>query len=254
MVGPAEATPYYNVTNLGSGYSSLSHLDGQYVVESESGVYYSFPKTTYLPNGWRPPEGATLPGGTYYTGWQEWMKTTLSMRPFETNTSGTLIGTLPSGQHYSDPFSAPIAGYVQLLSSGQYGEFHPLLLNDDAQRLDLSQTNQILVRNLYDGSAKLVDLNRGTVSDFRSLLPPALAAQFPETHQLEPYAISDNGTLLVGAWFGTWMNPSDKSPIVLLLSPPDQPLPSPVPEPSTLAVIAAGVVGVSFRRWLRRLA
>lgn len=242
----ADATPYYNVTNLGVLNPSSAEptmVDGQRVIGSVTSGYYAFPQSvTSVTDGSTGSEWAGLPGVEGVQGTANPQPTFFRMIPTSVNSSGTVIGGVPSGESRANPYSTLTLGYAQLLPNGQYGPFQPLINGLD-HSLALSQANQILV---IGADAKLVDLNRGTVSDFQSLVPPSLLAQYPF---LFPYAISDNGTILATA---TQSSPGNA--VTLLLSPSDQPLPSPVPEPSTLAVVVAGAIGLQIRRRTRRLA
>ncbi|MHC5537200.1 PEP-CTERM sorting domain-containing protein [Singulisphaera rosea] len=236
----AEATPYYNVTNLGvldPSSAEPSLLDGQRVIGSASTGYYAFPQTvTSVTDSSTGAEWAGLPGVEGVQGTAIPQPTFFRMIPTSVNSSGAVIGGVPSGESRANPYSTLTLGYAQLLPSGQYGPFQPLINGMD-HSLALSQANQILV---IGADAKLVDLNAGTVSDVQSLVPPTVLARFP---YLFPYAISDNGTILATA-----TDSSAANAVTLLLSPSDQPLPIPIPEPSTFVVITAGTVGLLIRR------
>jgi len=158
------------------------------------------------------------------------------------NGAGTVIGIVPNGESYATPYETPTVGYAQMQPDGTFGPFVPLSSNRYALATVNSQ-NQIL---LYGGvDQKIIDLNKGTTTEFASLVSPATLQQYGGW--LYPDGIADNGAILAQYYKGY-----DKGFGEIILTPPGVALPAATPEPTTLVTVLVGLGDIALRRRFRR--
>jgi hypothetical protein len=150
-----------------------------------------------------------------------------------------VIGVVPNGDSLAIPYGTPTVGYAQLQANGQYGPFVPLSSTMGAEAF-LNNNNQILLAGTGVGTPEIIDLNKGTTTDFASIVSPATTQQYGI---LFPYGIADNGAIL--AEYGL---PAAENFQWVVLTPPGVPLEVPAPEPTALVTIMLGLAGMALRR------
>jgi hypothetical protein len=180
---------------------------------------------------------AELPGVNGELGLNPRTPTFFQMHAQFANSEGTVIGVVPNGASLGEPWSSTGVGYAQLQANGQYGPYVPLSSNYGAEAF-INNNNQILLTGA--ANPEIIDLNKGTTTDFASLVSPATTQQYGI---LLPYGIADNGAIL--AQYGDDL--SHPSLQWLVLTPPGVPLEVPAPEPTALVTIVLGLAGMALR-------
>ncbi len=181
---------------------------------------------------------AELPGVTGRIGVLDTTTTFFPMHALFANSEGTVIGTVPNGQSLGMPYEDATVGYAQLQANGQYGPFVPLSSTMSAEAF-INNNNQILLTGTYV-PAQIIDLNKGTTTDFASIVSPATTQQYG---YLFPYGIADNGAILADAYTTPWTDNIQ----VVVLTPPGVLLEVPAPEPTALVTIVLGLAGMALR-------
>ncbi len=159
------------------------------------------------------------------------------------NQEGTVIGVVPNGDSRAMPYSTTEVGYAQLQGNGQYGPFVPLSHVPTAEAF-INSNNQILVSLGFGGPAQIIDLNKGTTTDFASIVSPAATQQYG---YFFPLGIADNGAILADASPGGYGNDQ-----YVVLTPPGVPVEVPAPEPTALVTIVLGLAGIAVRHRFKK--
>ncbi len=193
----AKADAYYNVTPV-AGLSPAQYA-------AIYPVSQPVPLTTA--------QMAELPGITGRIGVLDTTTTFFPMHALFANSEGTVIGTVPNGQSLGMPYEDATVGYAQLQANGQYGPFVPLSSAMYAEAF-VNNKNQILLTGT-GVSAEIIDLNKGTTTDFASIIPPATQS----FSWLFPIGIADNGAILTD--YSTTPGTNYQS---VVLTPPGVPL------------------------------
>jgi hypothetical protein len=213
----ADADPYYTVTDV----STLTPAQYAALYPGSVSVTLTAAQRSELPgvNGFEGSAGGLVP--TYFP-----------MQAGDANAAGTVLGIVPSGQSYGTPYATPTIGFTRMLPDGQYAPFAGLSSQYTAEAM-LNSQNQILLTGSLVNPKEIIDLNKGTTTDFTSILSPATVHTYGD---IFPYGIADNGAILADYFKGT-----------LILTPP-----VPAPEPTTLVTIALGLGSFALGRHLRR--
>ena len=241
----AGASPYYSVTDLGPNVHSgdvLADSSANGVVTDAQGISYPFPRT--VTGNPTITDRGSLPEETVYQGASNPQPWLVTMRPLLGNNSGTILGTWPSGALRSDPWSDRAVGYTQLLPDGTYNGFHTLIEHGYPNGifsgfLDLNVRGEILANNqLFAPGA-----GSGEGKDLSSFLSPDDNTRY---FAILGLLLDDHGDILAQGIDKT------RGYTNFLLTPPDQPAPSPVPEPSALITWGAFSFLVVARHYRRR--
>jgi hypothetical protein len=236
-------------------YAFLGWLATSSLAESASASYYTaidvnrltpdqynslYPTTPLIPL--TDAQIRDLPGVYGYQGviWRQYRFFPMQNATYS-NAEGTVLGIVPNGDSYGEPYSTPTIGYARMQPDGHFGPFVPLSSEYTAVAWINSQ-NQILLGGSLVNPKEIIDLNKGTTTDFASLVSPETLAAYGGW--LYPDGIADNGAIHAEYYKnGTFGN--------VILMPPS---PSPVPEPTALAVLALGLGGIVLRRCSARKA
>jgi len=254
-VARADASGLYTVTYVGN--SNVVQQDSAKVYNNQSGVSYAFATTT---TPFTQADSHNLPETTVHQGASNPQPITYPMNVTSFNSSGTVIGSLPSGQARSDPWESVTLGYSVRSPDGQYSPFVTLVPPDpqvsqpSPGQLFLSQSNQILIN--APQSMRLLDLKSGVTTPIDQLIPPDLLKGLTNGYRVQ--GIDDRGDIVAIAPTSEFSGRFEFSEF--LLTPPGLAAPISTPEPSTLLIfgLIAGTLGARAvglrRRWPRIVA
>src|SRR5262249_38351236 len=144
-----------------------------------------------------------------------------TMVPFASNSQGTVVGSIPSGDFYSNPWYVTNLAYTQLQPDGSYNGLHGLTINglpgplDPSGYAQVNDKNEILYFAGQDAPPMLLDLNTGKNVPVSSLISPQDLApySFLASTDFINDALDANGDILALA------GPSFPGTFLLLIPP-----------------------------------